>query len=72
VAARVAGAVASHETAIAAPAPAAGTDLAALTAVEAVRALVSEDFSAENYARAAASVRGSVACMGCRIPSRTA
>jgi indoleacetamide hydrolase len=51
-AAGVAGAVASHERAAAAPAPDAGNDLAALTAVEAVRALVRGDIRAENYARA--------------------
>jgi len=47
-----AGAVASPETAFAARAPAAGTDLADLSAVDAVRALVRGDIKAEDYARA--------------------
>lgn len=48
----VAGAVASHARATATSASDAANDLAALTAVEAARALASGDIGAENYARA--------------------
>lgn len=48
----VAGEVASREAAAAAPAPELGTGLAALSAVDAVNALVNGDIKAEDYARA--------------------
>jgi Asp-tRNA(Asn)/Glu-tRNA(Gln) amidotransferase A subunit family amidase len=47
-----AGGASSPQAATAAPAPDAGTDLAALTAAEAVRALANGDIQAEIYARA--------------------
>lgn len=50
--ARAAGAVASHEAATLPRRPAAGTNLAALTAVEAVNALAHGDIKAETYAHA--------------------